>query len=124
MPTSYARHFIEARAASCSPDTPADIPTRARSVSLIAAEHMQNLHGAAIVIETESHAPLPNSKPVLRRRDVLKAQHVADRVRCVAVNAELDSSSRLRIELPEISFRGRGPDDFPRHNPYFRMTSS
>jgi hypothetical protein len=74
-----------------------------RLVSLIAPEHMQNLNGAAIVIETESHAPLPNSKPVLGRRDVLKAQHVADRVRCVAVDAELDSSSRSAVAVQTTS---------------------
>jgi hypothetical protein len=113
LPQSKRSLFIEAAEKS---DSSSPGVRFKRSVSLIAAEHMQNLHGAAIVIETEPYTPLPDPKPVFGWRDVLKPQHVTERGRSVAVDAEPHSPSRFWIELSEISFRGRGPDDFPLHS--------
>ncbi len=85
---------------------------------------MQNLHGVAIVVETEPYAKLSDAESVFGRGDALKPAHVTYGVLGPAGDAELNSSSRLGIELSEISFRGRCPYDGPTHIPYFRMTSS
>jgi hypothetical protein len=73
-----------------------------RSVSLIAAEHMQNLHGAAIVIETEPHAPFPDAESVFGRGDVLKPQHVAFGLACKRFHRLPDSILFAAVEMGQF----------------------